>query len=226
MESDGRFSFAKLLNIARMSSSPMQPIKALTYLSPYVDGKSSRRAKISIVNNASMEKAFRYHHPTTRQLIVHPVEQANTLHLSAAAAAFTLGDCIHAEDPPRIRLCAADAVVCWDLSSLVPGRYAVSAKYYRGTGSGSVYIHVGILHEYPSNPTGEKVAVECREAFPDAVFLNSTGNDPYDTGHYREEKLGEFEMGEEAQSEYFVIAAEVAKPLMSVRGLDLTYLGI
>ena len=240
MEKDGRYSFPKLLHCARMAIDPKQPIKALIYLTPQDmadGGYSSQRNRISIHSNASMERAF--HQPsmssstgTNSHVMLQPVFQANPLKVAANSATFLLGDCSPVDNPPRVRLCADNAVVGWDLSSLVvPGRYSVSVEYYRGVSGGSVFISAGVVQQYPltSSSITTEPADLYRTLLPSPTCMDATGSNPYDIGHYKEIKLGEFEcVGEEEHltNEHFVIVAEkMGQPLMSIRSLEFTYLG-
>ncbi|KAL7574288.1 hypothetical protein ACA910_012534 [Epithemia clementina (nom. ined.)] len=241
MDDDGHYSFPKLLNCARMAH-PTQPVKALTYLSPRLSMENGRSeminpnsgnipGKIYLMNSSEvLENAFQNHLPTTQHVTMHPVFQATPLKLPAAAATFLLGDCSIAEDPPRVRMIANNSVVGWDMSSLVPGRYRVSIDYYRGTASGSVYIHAGVIPQYPDNPSADDAAEQCRKSLPQTtIFLTATGSDPYDPRHFGDADVGDFEItgGENMTNEYFVIAAEkLGKPLMSIKTLICTYLGI
>ena len=227
MEKNGRFSYAKLLNCARMAAEQRQPIKALAYLSPNSNG--STRNQVSIYNNASMETAFQNHNSTTKHIILHPIFQENPLNMQASTATFMLGDCAYAFDPPRVRLCTSDAIIGWDLSSLVPGRYRVSVDYYRGMSSGSVYISAGIVKQYPpSCPSAKQAAQEYRKLLPNANYLHATGSNPYDARHFFQASLGEFELvGDDQLNEHFVIVAEEkGRPLMSIRKLEFAYLGM
>ena len=262
MDERGRYIFDKLVNCARMAH-PNQPVKALTYLSTNTstnladtnskpaDDNKSPNGKICVLNNAAtMENAFQNHLPSTQHVMIHPVFQANPLRLPAAASTFLLGNCSYVNHPPRIRMLAHDSVVGWDVSSLVPGRYRVSLDYYRGTASGSVYVHVGVLNEYPDHALSSEASEYCRVRLSarDPVFLTATGRDPYDPRHFSQALVGEFELkgkdspssvsssasppagatGFTSSGEYFVVAAEKygKQPLMSIKSVVWTFLGI
>lgn len=241
MDPDGRYSFPKLLNCARMAH-PSQPVRALTYLSPKLplerighdQGKFSNSTfpgKICLLDSSSaLENALQNHVPTNHQVIVHPVFQANPLKLMAAAATLLCGGCSKVDNPPRVRLMDSKAVMGCDLSPLLPGRYRVLIDYYRGTASGSLQVHVGIITASPDSSSPNQVTEQCRKDLPkDPVYLMPTGSDPSDPSHFKEAEMGEFEVRENDNmgNQYFVITAQKSgNPLMSIKSLIFTYLGI
>lgn len=233
MDQDGKYCFDKLLHCARLTVGPTtQPMLGLTYLKSPVshNGLSchGNHIKIPIHNDASLRNAFQEYDPLTK-VILYPILQPTTLKLVAKSATFFLGDCVPLPDPPsRVRLLSTDAVIGWDLESLMPGRYRVLVEYYRSIVHGSVSISAGLVERYPAScRTPHEAAEQYRRLVPSPHCLLATGSDPYDTTHHRQVCLGEYErMGGMDRNDHFVIVADKGKqPLMSIRRLEFVYLG-
>mmetsp|Transcript_15177 Transcript_15177/g.31280 ORF Transcript_15177/g.31280 Transcript_15177/m.31280 type:complete len:334 (-) Transcript_15177:1012-2013(-) len=216
MGKDGQYSFQKLVNQARMAN-PGRPIKLLAHL-------NTNGSRKSISNDYTMANVLQKV-GTVRNITIHPIFQQNPLNLAPSDAKMA-GECTYGEDPPRVRLCANNAVAYWNLGSLAPGRYFAVAQYYRGAPSGSVYISAGVASK--PNDDSLVLATHYRRALPEPMYLKFTGTCPNDANHYGTTPLGEFELPSDEEEEriFCIVAQESGQPYMSIRNIQLTYMGI
>lgn len=214
MEGDGSYSFQTLINHARMVN-PGKPIKNLAFL-------NSQGQRKVITGSYHLNSSFQ-RLGNERHITIHPIYQQNPTVVMATDAK-TFGNCSYGEDPPRIRLMAPNAVVCWDLSILAPGQYRVTLQYYRAISLGSVYVSAGTINTSDTEAMG--VASQYRQKLPQPAYLKPTGSKTFDLDSYGELSLGEFSVSGEEGEVFALVAQESGQPIMSVRYIHLVYLGI